>query len=126
MNYNILAYALYLPITFYITFVVGKICFQNGEIYLHRLMNEHPEHVKAINRLLLIGYYLMNLGYASIMLSNWPHLQALDQTLLMVLTRAGKIIFILGIMHYNNLLLTYYISKRINKQNNKPLKPLSL
>lgn len=115
MNYNILSYSIYLPVTFYITFVVGRICFENGEVYLHRLMDEHPDTVKAMNRLLLIGYYLLNLGYAAIMLSDWPVIINLSQAFLLSFTRIGTILFILGIMHYNNMLLTYLISKRINK-----------
>lgn len=115
MNYNILSYSIYLPVTFYITFAVGRICFENGDVYLHRLMDEHPDTVKALNRLLLIGYYLLNLGYAAIILSDWPAIANLSKSLLVSFTRIGSILCILGIMHYNNMLMTYLISKRINK-----------
>jgi hypothetical protein len=116
MNYNILSYSIYLPVTFYLTFVVGKICFTNGEIYLHRIMNDHPDNVKSINRLLLIAYYLFNLGYAAIMLSHWPVIDNISQSILIAFNKIGLILFILGILHYNNMLMTYYLSKIIHKQ----------
>lgn len=126
MNYNILSYAIYLPMTFYLTFVVGRICFNNGEIYLHRLMNDHPDTVKSINRLLLIAYYLFNLGYAALMLSNWPQIGNLSQSILIAFTKTGLILFILGVMHYNNMLMTYYLSKIIHKQKQSLNKSQSL
>lgn len=115
MNYVILSYALYLTVTFYITFIVGKICFDNGEIYLHLLMNEKEETIKSINRLLLIGYYLLNLGYAAIMLSGWPNVQDAATLMLELFTRIGRILLILGLMHYNNLLIIYLFSKKNHK-----------
>lgn len=124
MNYNIISYFIYLSITFYITIVVGKICFNNGEVYLGRIIDGKPEMVSFINRLLLIGYYLLNLGYAALMLSFWPEIKSISEAILVLFGRIGKIVFLLGVMHYNNMLVTYLISLKLNKQNN--LKPSSL
>lgn len=124
MNYNIISYFIYLSITFYITIVVGKICFNNGEVYLGRIIDGKPEMVSFINRLLLLGYYLLNLGYAALMLSFWPEIKSISEAILVLFGRIGKIVFLLGVMHYNNMLVTYLISLKLNKQNN--LKPSSL
>lgn len=124
MNYNIISYFIYLSITFYITIVVGRICFNNGEVYLGRIIDGKPEMVSFINRLLLIGYYLLNLGYAALMLSFWPEIKSISEAILVLFGRIGKIVFLLGVMHYNNMLVTYLISLKLNKQNN--LKPSSL
>jgi hypothetical protein len=115
MNFNILSYCIYIPITFYITFVVGKICFNNGAVYLRKIINDNDATTSAINKILLIGYYLLNLGYASLMLSDWPQIHSLENALLILFMRIGKILFILGIMHYNNMLMTYLISRYLNK-----------
>ncbi len=123
MNYNIASYLIYILVTYYITFVVGKICYRNGEFYLHRIIPERPEMVNSLNSVLLIAYYLLNLGYATLMLSYWP---GVDNWFLMsavLFKKIGFIVFVLGILHYNNLLITYLISKKINKQQQfKPLK----
>lgn len=124
MNYNIISYFIYLSITFYITIVVGRICFNNGVVYLGRIIDGKPEMVSFINRLLLIGYYLLNLGYAALMLSFWPEIKSISEAILVLFGRIGKIVFLLGVMHYNNMLVTYLISLKLNKQNN--LKPSSL
>ncbi len=119
-NYNIIAYSIYLPLTYYITIVVGRICYKHGEIYLLGIINDHPDLVKTINKMLLIGYYLLNLGYAAITLSFWPELTNFGGLIGTIGVKLGQIILLLGLMHYNNMAVTYFISKRINKQlNNK-------
>jgi hypothetical protein len=49
------------------------------------------------------------------MLSDWPQIHSLENALLILFMRIGKILFILGIMHYNNMLMTYLISRYLNK-----------
>ena len=58
---NILAYIFYLLITYIITFKVGLIFYRNGKIYILKLMRGNEHLSASINRLLLIGYYLLNL-----------------------------------------------------------------
>lgn len=116
MNYNIVSYLIYLLITFYVTVVVGKICYTNGEHYLMKIINDKPELVRSINSILLIGYYLLNLGYATIMLSFWPQIESLNQLICELSTKTGKILLLLGFMHYFNILITALYSIKINKQ----------
>jgi len=115
LNYNLIGYAIYLPLTFYITIVVGKICHTNGEYYLLGIIQGHPEIVKNINNLLLVGYYLLNLGYAAATLSYWPSILDLNQLIGIIGLKLGQIILLLGVIHYINMLVTYLFSKRINK-----------
>jgi len=114
-NYNIIGYCIYLPITFYITIVVGKICYTHGEIYLSKIINDKPEIVSSINRILLVGYYLLNLGYATITLSFWHKIINMATLIETLSTKLGIIILFLGVMHVNNMLVTYMLSKKINK-----------
>ncbi len=119
INYNIIGYLVYLPITFYITIHIGKVCYTNGEHYLARIINDHPEIVKAINSLLLLGYYLLNLGYAAITLSFWPNIDNWIVLIETIGTKLGQIILLLGVMHFNNMLMTYLIAQRINRTQTK-------
>ena len=115
-NYNIIGYAIYLPITFFITIVVGRICYTHGEIYLLGIINDHPDTVRFINKLLLVGYYLVNLGFAAITLSFWPLLTNFEILIGTIGYKLGQITMLLGVLHFNNMAVTYVISKRINKQ----------
>jgi hypothetical protein len=115
INYNIIGYAIYLPVTFYITVHVGRVCYRNGEVYLNRIINDSTSTVKAINALLLTGYYLINLGYAAITLGFWPNIDSWIHLTETISTRFGQIILFLGIMHFNNMLVTYLTSRYLDK-----------
>ncbi|MEZ4803920.1 MAG: hypothetical protein R2852_00125 [Bacteroidia bacterium] len=116
MSYNIISYVIYLPITAWITIYVGKVCFVNGRAYLNQILHNRSELVNSINSSLLLGYYLLNIGYAATMLSFWPEIHDFQNLILELSRRIGLIIISLGLMHYFNLTVTYLISKKINKQ----------
>ncbi|MGS2727275.1 hypothetical protein ACU8DI_11760 [Psychroserpens sp. BH13MA-6] len=111
MNLNILSYCIYLPIIGIIMVKVGWMFYKHGEIYLRFLFNHNNALVASVNNLLLIGYYLLNIGYAVISLAYW---QSIDSVLDMFNTlseRLGIIIIAITILHYNNVLLCNYLIK---------------
>ena len=109
---NILAYIVYLLLTYIITFKVGLIFYRNGKIYILQLFrgNEHLTH--SINRVLLVGYYLLNLGYAALMISTWKTVHSIEQVLVTVLSMTGKIMLTLAVIHFLNMAVIYLLSTR--------------
>lgn len=116
---NLVAYAVYLIITFFITVRVGWICYKNG-IHFIELELEDKTIADSVNKLLLIGYYLLNLGYASIMIYSWQSISTLSNLLSDISTKSAMIILSLGILHYINLLIIYLARKR--KQHHSSIK----
>ena len=115
MNLNILTYGIFLLIVVYIIAVVGKICYKNGNIYVLELLHGHKELCLRINRILLVGYYLVNIGYAAMTLLNWQTVTTLKQLIETIAVKSATIICILCILHYLNIfLLTKYVQKIIN------------
>lgn len=111
MNYNIIAYTIYLPLTFLITVKVGWILYKNGEVFILHLLNQNLQLTQNINNLLLIGYYLINLGYASMTLSWWNEITSFSELMNEVSFMLGKIILLLALMHYNNIFWLNYLTK---------------
>jgi len=66
----------------------------------------------SINHILLIGYYLFNLGYAALMISTWKTINTWAELVGSICTMTGKIILALAIMHYWNMTVIYFISRR--------------
>lgn len=116
-NYNIIGYAIYLPITFYITIWVGYLCHKHGEHHLDSVFHGDMHLVKPVNNLLLVGYYLLNLGYATVVLSFWEQLDTPMEIVNSVSLKLGIIILGLGLMHYFNLWATGFIAKKIFHSN---------
>ena len=107
---NVFAYILYLVITYIITFKVGHIFYRNGKIYILRLMHDNEHFSNSINRLLLIGYYLLNLGYAALMISGWETVYTIEEVLVTVVSMTGKIMLTLALIHFMNMAVIFLFS----------------
>lgn len=114
MNLNILGYSIYLIITTLIIIKVGKICYQNGTIYVAELIPDHKDLCHKTNTILLLGYYLLNIGYCAMTLISWENIASFPQLVEMIAFKSATIIGIIALMHYLNLyVLTKYIQKLI-------------
>ncbi len=113
--YNIISYIIYLIITFYITIFVGWKVYKIGFIYLTNLIDNHSV-CQSINNLLLICYYLVNLGFSAISLQNWERIDSITIMFSSLSYKIGFILLILGILHFINLSIIYIArkSKKIN------------
>ncbi|MBF4470181.1 hypothetical protein [Flavobacterium sp. HJJ] len=114
MNFNIIGYLIYLSITIFIILKVGKICYKNGNIYVAELIPNHADICQKINQVLLLGYYLLNIGYCAMTLISWQKITSSPQLIETIGTKTAVIIFIISVLHYTNILiLTKYIHKLI-------------
>jgi hypothetical protein len=109
---NIIAYIIYLFITYLITVKVGMLFYRNGRIFILGLLQDDIRLTDAINNILLVGYYLVNLGYATIMISTWNTIHNRTALLVSIVTMTGIIMLTLALMHCGNMLVIYLISKR--------------
>lgn len=117
MNLNLITYSIYLPIICFIMIKIGWLFYKNGEVFLLNLYNHNIELVKSINNLLLIGYYLTNIGYAIITIAYWNDIKSILELINSLSFTLGKIILLLALLHYNNIFWLKFITKtKILKQ----------
>jgi hypothetical protein len=77
-------------------------------------MPNNHELCTRINRLLLLGYYLMNLGFLAISLMLWDSILSIQQLFELLTFRIGLVLLSIAIMHYFNLFwLTKYLKKLV-------------
>ena len=112
MNSNILAYVIYLAATLYIIYWLGKVFHRNGRVFILQLFNGDAEGTDTINNILLVAYYLFNIGYAFLRLKTWQPIRAPAQLISSLGYNLGLLILILAITHYFNILLIYILSKK--------------
>lgn len=109
---NTIAYILYLGLTYFITVHVGLIFYRNGRLYILQLLQGEEQLTDFINRILLTGYYLLNLGYTALMLRSWRTVTYWEEMLGSVLTMTGKIMLTLALIHFMNMAVLFFFSKR--------------
>jgi len=109
---NVLSYIIYLFISCLITVHTGRLFYKNGRVYLLNLFNKDERLTGFINKILLTGYYLLNLGYVALMIRFWKTISSLGELIASVTNRTGTIMLTLGAMHFFNMAVIYFIGKR--------------
>lgn len=110
MDLTIAYYLIYLSLSAYLIFKVGHQLYSKGQVYLDLLLAEQQQ-AKALNRLLLMGYYLVNLGYVAYRLSLNSSLSNSLELMEKLTENLGLIAMLLGALHINNLIVLFLISK---------------
>jgi hypothetical protein len=114
MNGNIIGYFIYLSITVFIILKVGKICYKSGNVYVAELIPNHSDLCQKINQILLLAYYLLNIGYCAMTLISWEKILSTNQLIEVLAIKTATIIFIISALHYTNIIIiTKYIHKLI-------------
>ncbi len=114
-NYNFISYLIYLPITFYITVIVGWVLYKKGIVFLNDAFNSNLELASILNRFLLLGYYLLNLGYAAVSIHIFSEINSITQLIEELSKRIGMLIIGLALMHYFNMYTFSHFNKQIQK-----------
>ena len=120
MENIIILYILYIVITILLTVWVAHTLFRNGKLFLIDIFHGNKDLAQAVNNLLLVGFYLVNLGYAIYTLRIFD-IVATSRVVVEVLSlKIGRIILILGCMHFANMIIFYKLRKRAIADRNDP------
>jgi len=112
MSYILISYTLYLILTLVLIIWVARKLFSNGKIFLLDIFHGNKELANAVNNLLLVGFYLINIGYAVYTLSIREDILNARALVEGLSVKVGAIILILGGMHFLNMLVFYKLRKR--------------
>lgn len=97
-------YLTYIAVSLFLTIWVARILQRSGQVFLRDAFAGNDELAESVNRLLVIGFYLVNLGYIAFALkTNFPP-NTLREILELESTKLGMVLLILGIMHCFNIL----------------------
>lgn len=112
MNYNVVAYLFYVPMTVAVTVWVATTLFKNGRIFLIDIFHGNQELADSVNKLLVVGFYLINVGYAVFTLRIFIDILSVRQVIEELSSKLGAIILILGAMHFFNLFVFFKLRGR--------------
>ena len=107
-----ISYGIYLAVSIGMTIWVARVLSRSGEVFLTRCFGQDAELAASTNRLLVIGFYLVNIGFICLRLNAWPTQQI---NLIPALgSRIGLSILILGVMHFMNMLMIARFGKTVS------------
>jgi hypothetical protein len=116
-------YLSYLIISVALTVWVARTLFKNGRIFLVDSFLGNEPLADSINHLLVVGFYLINLGYVTMALKSADKPVDLQGVLETLSGKIGWVLLILGAMHFFNLFIFSKMRKRALLQNALPPVP---
>ena len=110
--YVIGCYISYLVICLAVTVWVAHTLHKNGRVFLVDAFHGDMALADSVNHLLVVGFYLINIGYVSLSLSVAQNVISLRQAMELVSDKVGVVLLVLGLMHFFNLFIFSRIRKR--------------
>ena len=105
MNYTVITYIGYLTVAVPLTIWVAKTLHKNGRVFLLRSMRGDESVTDSINHLLVVGFYLVNLGFVSLYLKLNREVAEISGVFEALSAKLGIVMLILGGMHFFNIWL---------------------
>jgi len=106
-------YLVYLLIGVNLTIWVARTLHKRGAIFLQHAFHGDTELAASVNHLLVVGFYLINIGFVSLALKSNARIVTAREAIEMLSDKLGWVLLILGGMHFFNLFVFSLIRKRV-------------
>lgn len=120
MNWIIATYLTYLLISVGLTIWVARTLHQNGRVFLVDSFLGNVQLADSVNHLLVVGFYLVNIGYVTLVLKYGAAAATAQQALETLSTKVGLVLLVLGAMHFFNLFVFARMRRRALLQKQVP------
>ncbi len=112
MNVVVASYLFYLAISVALTVWVARTLHKNGRIFLVDVFHGNEPLADSVNHLLVVGFYLINLGYVSLALKLGYAVQNAQEGIEALSWKIGMVLVVLGGMHFFNLFIFSRMRRR--------------
>jgi hypothetical protein len=111
----LLGYAVYLPVALFLTYYVSRTLFKNSKVYMLDIFKGREEIAIATNKLFETGFYLLNLGFALMILEMNVYNDSYQSLIEQLSYKIGGFSIYLGLMLFLNLYF-FFRGKRKAKE----------
>src|SRR4026209_2117771 len=123
MTIEIVTYLVYLAISIALTIWVAHTLHKNGRIFLVDVFHGNEALADSVNHLLVVGFYLINLGYVSMALKLGYVINNTQEGIEALSVKIGMVLLVLGGMHFFNLFVFSRMRRRSNTHQHPPVTP---
>lgn len=108
MNAVLWTYVLYGVAALILTAVLARTLYDNGRTFLESVFADDKRLAKSINTLLVIGFYMCNLGYA-LLIFRVDEGATSGELAAALVSKLGLLLVSLGVMHFVNMAVIWKI-----------------
>lgn len=104
-------YAIYLLLSVVLTVWVARTLHHHGRVFLVTAFHGDEDLADSVNHLLVVGFYLINLGWVTLALKSTMPLETVANVFEALSYKLGVVLLVLGAMHFFNI----YLFNRMRK-----------
>ena len=112
MTWTVTTYVAYLLVTVPLTIWVASTLSRNGRVFLTDVFADKEDLADAVNRLLVVGFYLLNLGFVMLYLRSGDPVLDLAGLFENLSVKVGVVMLVLGVIHFFNVYVFNAIRRR--------------
>ena len=108
---NTINYLIYLAFSLFITIFVARTLSHNGLPFLVRGFKGNRELAESTNHLLVVGFYLVNLGFVLLRMTTDSRIDSVEQIIVYQTSGLGIVLLALGFAHFFNMLVIHRLGQ---------------
>jgi uncharacterized membrane protein len=108
----VVTYAIYLAISVSLTVGAGLALSRSGRVFLRDVLGGDEALAEAVNRLLVVGFYLLMLGFVVLAMRPTGEITSVAQAAGVLSVKIGEVLLLLGALH----LMNFAIFRRIRRR----------
>ena len=127
MDWTAGTYLAYLLVAVPLTIWVASTLSRNGRVFLVDVFEDKEDLADAVNKLLVVGFYLLNLGFVMLYLRSGEAVEDLTGLFETLSVKIGIVMLVLGVVHFFNVYVFNTIRRRSRHEalRTPPLPPQS-
>jgi len=110
-SYLVAVYAAYGAASVGLTVGLARTLFRNGAVFLDSVFKDDPKMAEAVNKLLVVGFYLLNFGYACLLMKSDRARDSIEAIEILA-SKLGYLLISLGVIHFGNIYLFHRMRQR--------------
>ncbi|MEU5870228.1 hypothetical protein AB0A73_01550 [Glycomyces sp. NPDC047369] len=105
MDMTVVAYTAYLLVAVPLTVWVARTLGANGFHFIKDVFDGDEQLAQAVNRLLQVGFYLLNFGFVALWLRTGGDIATAREVFETVAVKIGAVLLVLGTLHVLNVVV---------------------
>ncbi|WP_406268179.1 hypothetical protein OH779_24875 [Actinacidiphila glaucinigra] len=125
MDLTVVAYVIYLLVSVALTVWVARTLSRAGKVFLEDVLHGNEKLADAVNHLLVVGFYLVNLGFVALYLKSADQVGNARELFEALSVKLGVVLLVLGVLHLGNVYVLNKIRRRgvMDREQVPPVRP---
>ena len=108
-------YLLYIALSIAITVWVARTLSRNGLVFLVEAFGHDEKLASSVNHLLVVGFYLINLGYVALALRLASRPTDVATAMEQLSGKIGLVLLVVGVMHFFNVFVIAKLGRKLSR-----------